>query len=43
MKAETGLNPEAISERLSILRMDKLKCPVLILHGEDNQNVPVGC
>ncbi len=41
MKAETGMTPAAIRERSSILRMDQLKCPVLILHGEADQNVPV--
>jgi len=41
MKAETGMTEAAIRERSSILRMDKLKCPVLILHGEKDINVPV--
>jgi dipeptidyl aminopeptidase/acylaminoacyl peptidase len=41
MKAETGMTEDAIRERSSILRMDKLKCPVLILHGEKDINVPV--
>ena len=41
MKAETGMTKEAVRERSSILRMDKLKCPVLILHGEKDKNVPV--
>lgn len=41
MKLETGMTPEAIKERSSILRMDELKCPVLILHGEKDKNVPV--
>jgi len=41
MKAETGMTEEAIRERSSILRMDRLKCPVLILHGEKDINVPV--
>jgi dipeptidyl aminopeptidase/acylaminoacyl peptidase len=41
MKAETGMTKEAIRQRSSILRMDKLKCPVLILHGEKDKNVPV--
>jgi dipeptidyl aminopeptidase/acylaminoacyl peptidase len=34
MENETGLTPEAIKERYSILFMEKLNCPVLILHGE---------
>jgi dipeptidyl aminopeptidase/acylaminoacyl peptidase len=41
MKAETGMTKEAIRERSSVLRMEKLKCPVLILHGEKDKNVPV--
>jgi dipeptidyl aminopeptidase/acylaminoacyl peptidase len=41
MKAETGMTPDAIRERSSILRMESLKCPVLILHGERDKNVPV--
>jgi len=41
MKAETGMTAEAIRERSSILRMDRLKCPVLILHGGADINVPV--
>ena len=41
MMAETGMTKEAVRERSSILRMDKLKCPVLILHGEKDINVPV--
>ena len=42
MRDETGMTKEAIRERSSILRMDQLKCPVLILHGERDKNVPVG-
>jgi dipeptidyl aminopeptidase/acylaminoacyl peptidase len=41
MMAETGMTKEAVRQRSSILRMDKLKCPVLILHGEKDKNVPV--
>lgn len=41
MKAETGMTEEAIKLRSSILQMEKLKCPVLILHGEKDANVPV--
>jgi pimeloyl-ACP methyl ester carboxylesterase len=40
MKAETGMTPQAIRERSPILRMDRLQCPVLILHGEEDKNVP---
>ena len=41
MMAETGMTKEAVRERSSVLRMDRLKCPVLILHGEKDKNVPV--
>ncbi len=41
MQEETGMSKEAVRERSSILRMDRLKCPVLILHGELDENVPV--
>jgi dipeptidyl aminopeptidase/acylaminoacyl peptidase len=41
MKEETGMMKEAVSQRSSILRMERLKCPVLILHGEKDINVPV--
>jgi len=41
MERESGMTPEAIRQRSSILRMEKLKCPVLILHGELDKNVPV--
>jgi dipeptidyl aminopeptidase/acylaminoacyl peptidase len=40
MKAETGMTESAIRERSSILHMKKLKCPVLILHGENDANAP---
>jgi dipeptidyl aminopeptidase/acylaminoacyl peptidase len=41
MRDETGMTKEAISQRSSILRMERLKCPVLILHGGKDINVPV--
>jgi dipeptidyl aminopeptidase/acylaminoacyl peptidase len=41
MKDETGMTKEAILQRSSILRMERLKCPVLILHGGKDVNVPV--
>jgi len=41
MQAETGMTTEAIRQRSSILRMDRLSCPVLILHGGKDVNVPV--
>ena len=34
MVAETRMAPEAIKKRSSILQMQKLNCPVLILHGQ---------
>lgn len=41
MQAETGLTEEAINQRSSVLQMEKLKVPVLILHGTKDVNVPV--
>jgi len=41
MKAETGMTEGAIKQRSSILEMERLNCPVLILHGEKDENVPV--
>jgi dipeptidyl aminopeptidase/acylaminoacyl peptidase len=41
MMAETGMTTEAIRQRSPILRMENLQCPVLILHGEKDRNVPV--
>jgi len=41
MLAESGMTSEAIKQRSSILQMQKLNCPVLILHGEKDENVPV--
>jgi dipeptidyl aminopeptidase/acylaminoacyl peptidase len=41
IKSEIGLSEEAFRERSSILRMKKLKTPVLIIHGENDENVPV--
>jgi len=40
IKAETGFTEEAIRERSSILQMERLKTPVLIIHGENDDNVP---
>ena len=31
----------AVRERSSVFQMERLKCPVLILHGEKDENVPV--
>jgi|ERR1043166_2425235 dipeptidyl aminopeptidase/acylaminoacyl peptidase len=42
MLAETGgMSAQAVKERSSILQMKNLRCPVLILHGAKDQNVPV--
>lgn len=40
MRSETGMTEQAIKERSSILRMEKLKSPVLIIHGENDENAP---
>lgn len=40
MRIETGMTEQAIKERSSILRMGKLKSPVLIIHGENDENAP---
>jgi dipeptidyl aminopeptidase/acylaminoacyl peptidase len=41
MRDETGMTKQAVRERSSILQMERLKCPALILHGEKDVNVPV--
>ena len=41
MESESGWTEAAIRERSSVFKMEKLKCPVLILHGEKDENVPV--
>lgn len=41
MEKEAGLSDEAVKARSSIYRMDKLPCPVLILHGEKDVNAPI--
>jgi pimeloyl-ACP methyl ester carboxylesterase len=41
MEQEAGLTPAAIKERSSLPQMKKLRCPVLILHGEKDENAPV--
>jgi len=40
MKTETGMTDQAIRERSSILQMQKLKSPVLIIHGANDGNAP---
>ena len=41
MEKETGMTEAAVRERSSVFQMERLKCPVLILHGEKDENVPV--
>ncbi|HUS12360.1 MAG TPA: prolyl oligopeptidase family serine peptidase [Pyrinomonadaceae bacterium] len=41
MKLESGMTEKAIKDRSSLFQMKNLPCPVLILHGEKDQNVPV--
>jgi dipeptidyl aminopeptidase/acylaminoacyl peptidase len=41
MELESGMTDEAVRQRSSIFQMKNLKCPVLILHGEKDVNVPV--
>lgn len=40
MRSETGMTEQAIKDRSSILHMRKLKSPVLIIHGENDENAP---
>ncbi len=42
MEQEAGLSDEAFAERTSITKMSDLACPVLILHGEKDENAPIG-
>jgi dipeptidyl aminopeptidase/acylaminoacyl peptidase len=41
LKNETGLADAALRERSPLFDMERLACPVLILHGEKDQNAPV--
>jgi len=41
IKAEAGLTEQAFKERSSILQVQKLNAPILIIHGENDDNVPV--
>ena len=41
MMAETGMSEKAIEERSAILHLKNLNAPVLILHTETDENVPV--
>jgi dipeptidyl aminopeptidase/acylaminoacyl peptidase len=40
IKGEAGITEKAMRERSSIRLMQKLKTPVLIIHGENDDNVP---
>jgi pimeloyl-ACP methyl ester carboxylesterase len=40
IRSETGFTEKAMQERSSVLQMKKLKTPVLIIHGENDENVP---
>ena len=41
MLAETGMTEKAIRDRSAVLQADRITAPVLILHGEKDENVPV--
>jgi dipeptidyl aminopeptidase/acylaminoacyl peptidase len=41
MEHESGLSETAVKERTSLTKMGDLNCPVLILHGEKDENAPV--
>ena len=41
LKNETGLTEAAFRERSPLFSMEHLACPVLILHGDKDQNAPV--
>ena len=41
MEKEAGVSEEAVAGRSSIRKMEALFCPVLILHGEKDENAPV--
>lgn len=41
IEQEAGLSEAAMNERTSITKMSELSCPVLILHGERDENAPV--
>jgi dipeptidyl aminopeptidase/acylaminoacyl peptidase len=40
IKAEMGASENAFKERSAIRRAKKINCPVLIIHGEKDQNAP---
>jgi dipeptidyl aminopeptidase/acylaminoacyl peptidase len=41
MEQQAGLTEKAFKERSSVLQINNLRCPVLILHGEKDGNAPV--
>lgn len=41
MEKEAGFTDAAVAERTSATKMARLPCPVLILHGEKDENAPV--
>ena len=41
MKAEAGTTPEAIDERTSLNKLDRLSAAMLVVHGRKDINVPV--
>jgi dipeptidyl aminopeptidase/acylaminoacyl peptidase len=41
MEREAGLSASAARDRTSVTKMADLPCPVLILHGEKDENAPV--
>jgi dipeptidyl aminopeptidase/acylaminoacyl peptidase len=41
MEQEAGLSEAAVQARTSVTKMPALPCPVLILHGEKDENAPV--
>ena len=41
MRKESGMTQKAIRERSAILRMDRVKAAILILHSQKDENVPV--
>jgi dipeptidyl aminopeptidase/acylaminoacyl peptidase len=41
MAQEAGLSDAAVRDRTSLTKMAHLPCPVLILHGEKDENAPV--
>ena len=41
MRKESGMTPKAVRDRSAILRMDRVKAAVLIIHSQKDENVPV--